>query len=79
MKITTPESAKHVPFQFDGKIMLSDRHVEVIHLCLQPGESLPSHVNDFDVAIYILEGQGLVESGSNSVKNDQTPGWRLYQ
>ncbi len=67
MRVTTLQSAKRVPFQLDGRIMLSGKHVEVIHLSLLPRETLLPHVNDFDVAIYVLEGHGLIESGSKSI------------
>ena len=66
LKITTPESAPHVPFQLDGKIMLSRPDLEIIHLTLKPGEVVSKHINDFDVAIYILEGQGKIETGTAS-------------
>ncbi|TVR43067.1 MAG: cupin domain-containing protein [Bacteroidia bacterium] len=68
MRVTTLQSAKRVPFQLDGRIMLSGKHVEVIHLSLLPYETLPAHVNDFDVSIYVLEGHGLIKSGSKSIK-----------
>jgi quercetin dioxygenase-like cupin family protein len=66
LKITTPETAPPVPFQLDGRIMLSRPGTEVIQLTLKPGETLPKHVNDFDVAIYILEGQSRIETGTAS-------------
>jgi quercetin dioxygenase-like cupin family protein len=66
LKITTPETAPPVSFQLDGRIMLSRPGTEVIQLSLKPGEFLPKHVNDFDVAIYILEGQGRIETGTAS-------------
>ncbi len=68
ISITTVESAKRVPFDLDGRILLSRKAVELVHLTLQPGDSLPSHVNDFDVAIFVTEGSGVIESGKQSVK-----------
>jgi len=64
LKITTSETAPRVPFQLDGRIMLSIPSLEIIELNLKHGEAVPKHVNDFDVAIYILEGQGILETGS---------------
>ncbi len=48
MQIRNLSSAPKVPFDLDGKIMLSRKNLEVIHLSLQPGEVLTGHVNDFD-------------------------------
>jgi quercetin dioxygenase-like cupin family protein len=66
LKITTPETAPRVPFQLDGRIMLSKPSLEIVHLTLQPGEAIPKHINDFDVAIYVLEGNGKIETSTNS-------------
>jgi len=63
LKITTSETAPRVPFQLDGRIMLSIPSLEIIELNLKPGEAVPKHINDFDVAIYILHGQGMLETG----------------
>ena len=72
LKITTPETAPHVPFQLDGRIMLSKPGLEIIHLTLKPAEVVPKHINDFAVAIYVLEGNGKIETGSDAI--DVKPG-----
>ncbi|MBE0663652.1 MAG: cupin domain-containing protein [Bacteroidales bacterium] len=72
LKITTPETAPRVPFQVDGRIMLSRPKLEIIHLTLKPAEVVPKHINDFDVAIYVLEGTGKIETGFDS--GDVKPG-----
>ena len=72
LKITTPETAPRVPFQLDGRIMLARPEIEIIQLTIKPGEVVPKHVNDFDVAVYIIEGQGIMETGSE--KHDVEPG-----
>ena len=72
LKITTPETAPRVPFQLDGRIMLSRPGLEIIQLTLKPAEVIPKHINDFDVAIYVLEGNGKIETGSFS--SDVEPG-----
>jgi quercetin dioxygenase-like cupin family protein len=66
LKITTPETAPRVPFQLDGRIMLSRPGIELIQLTLKPGEAIPKHINDFDVAIYVLNGNGKIETGSDA-------------
>ena len=72
LKITTPETAPSVPFQLDGRIMLSRPGLEIIQLTMKPAEVVPKHINDFDVAIYVLEGNGKIETGSDS--GDVKPG-----
>lgn len=67
LKITTPETAPRVPFQLDGRIMLAKPSLEILHLTLQPEEAIPKHINDFDVAIYVLEGNGKIETGSDAI------------
>lgn len=72
LKITTPETAPRVPFQVDGRIMLTRPGLEIIQLTLKPAEVVPKHINDFDVAIYVLEGKGKIETGSDA--SDVKPG-----
>ena len=71
IKIINPENAARVPFQLDGRIMLSRPEVEIIKLTLKPGEVIPPHVNNFDVAIYILAGQGILRTGQDSAEVKQ--------
>lgn len=66
LKITTIESAPKVPFQLDGKIMFSKPDLEIIHLTLKPGEIIAKHINDFDVIMYFIQGEGLIETKSSS-------------
>lgn len=67
LKYTTPESAPRVAFQLDGRIMLKRPGFEIIQLTLKQGEIVQKHVNDFDVAIYILEGHGKIETSTESL------------
>jgi quercetin dioxygenase-like cupin family protein len=62
MHYTTLETAEKVPFNLDGRKMFVNPRVEIIHLNLKPGEVLEKHTNPFDVAIYIVEGEGIIES-----------------
>ncbi|MCK4664033.1 MAG: cupin domain-containing protein [Bacteroidales bacterium] len=61
MKITDLSNANKVPFDLDGKIMFSDKNLEIIHLHLKPGELLAKHNNPFDVIFYVLAGQGILK------------------
>lgn len=38
-------------------------HAQVVHITLQPGQSLKRHVTPVDVFFYVLEGTGVVEVG----------------
>lgn len=60
MQITNLNNAKKVPFNLDGRIMFSDKRIELVHLTLNPGEGLDMHKNPFDVVFYVLEGKGLL-------------------
>ncbi|PKP37235.1 MAG: cupin domain-containing protein [Bacteroidetes bacterium HGW-Bacteroidetes-15] len=66
MIIKTLTTADKVPFNLDGRKMYTGQKVELIHLCLKPGEVLEKHVNAFDVVFYILEGNGIVETDDQS-------------
>ncbi len=67
MRIVELATAEKVPFNLDGRKMLVDSRVEIIHLTLQPGEILEKHTNTFDVAIYVLEGSGVLETDDQSI------------
>lgn len=66
MIIKTLTTAEKVPFNLDGRKMFTGEKVELIHLCLNPGEVLEKHNNPFDVVFYILEGVGIVETDDQS-------------
>ncbi len=38
-------------------------NAQVVHVTLEPGESLKKHITPVDVVFYVLEGQGVVEIG----------------
>jgi quercetin dioxygenase-like cupin family protein len=38
-------------------------HAQVMHITLEPGESLKKHMTPVDVFFYVLEGTGVVEIG----------------
>lgn len=38
-------------------------HATVVHLTLEPGQSLKRHITPVDVFFYVLEGTGVVEIG----------------
>ena len=62
MKTKLIETAEKVGFNLDGRKMFSNPKVEIIHLDLKFGEVIEMHSNPFDVAFYILEGAGIIET-----------------
>ena len=38
-------------------------NAQVVHITLEPGESLKKHITPVDVVFYVLEGKGMVEIG----------------
>ena len=65
MKIISLSEARKVPFDFEGYIMHSTETLEVIHLCLKPGQIIPQHKNPFDVVACLIEGEVVLETGEN--------------
>jgi quercetin dioxygenase-like cupin family protein len=65
MKITRIENT--IAFQnvhsVEAKQIYDTENATVIHMSLQPGQSLKKHVTPVDVFFYILEGKGIVEIG----------------
>ena len=65
MKITRIE--KTTAFQnihsVEAKQIYETENATVIHMSLQPGQSLKKHTTPVDVFFYILEGKGIVEIG----------------
>jgi mannose-6-phosphate isomerase-like protein (cupin superfamily) len=43
-------------------------HAQVMHITLQPGESLRKHITPVDVFFYVLEGTGIVEIGEEKLE-----------
>jgi len=38
---------------------------QIIHMTIQPGSTLPSHITPVNVAMYILEGEPIIEIGDD--------------
>jgi quercetin dioxygenase-like cupin family protein len=68
MKISTLTSAPKVQFNLEGYIMHTSDSLEVIHLCLQPGQAIPQHTNQFDVIACLVEGEVTLLTGDKQVK-----------
>ncbi len=51
------------PHGVDARRIYDKEHAQVVHLTLEPGQSLKRHVTPVDVFFYVLEGTGVVEVG----------------
>jgi quercetin dioxygenase-like cupin family protein len=61
-KISLTEAPK-VPFDLEGFIMHSSSDLEIIHLCIHPGQVIAQHSNPFDVLVCVIEGEITLEMG----------------
>ena len=51
------------PHHVATRKLYDTEHAQVIHITLEPGESLKRHITPVDVFFYVLEGTGVVEIG----------------
>lgn len=56
-------SSKPNPHNVDARSLSNTQSAQVVHITLQPGESLKKHITPVDVVFYVLEGRGVVEIG----------------
>lgn len=64
--------APHVPFDLDGRILFHSEKFEVIHLTLKPGESVPLHLQPFDVVFYVQDEGGELTLGAEGSTESMT-------
>ncbi len=73
MDIVSLNSAPKVPFNLNGHILFTSNTFELVHLQLEPGESVPLHSNPFDVVFFVLEGSLMLtraEESAHIMAND---------
>jgi quercetin dioxygenase-like cupin family protein len=68
MKTVSLGNAQKVPFDIEGYIMHSSDSLEVIHLCLQPGQKISPHTNPFDVVACLVGGEVTLHIGEMESK-----------
>ena len=68
MKIQSLAKAPKVPLDLEGYIMHSSDSLEVIHLCLKPGQNIPQHANPYDVVACLIKGDVSINSGENTTR-----------
>lgn len=61
MSVTKYAEAPKVPSSLNGRIMHSSESVQIIHLCLSPGEIIEPHINSVDVVACLIEGNVLCQ------------------
>ncbi len=66
MKKISLSDAPRVPFDLEGYIVHSSSGLEVIHLCLQPGQWIAQHSNPFDVVVCVIEGEATLHLGNSN-------------
>jgi len=67
MKLTSLIKAPKVPVDLEGYIMHSSTTLEVIHLCMQPGQTIPQHPNAHDVVVCLIEGEVTLQTGDKNI------------
>ena len=51
------------PHKVKASKLYDNEHALVVHLALEPGQSLKKHITPVDVFFYVLEGTGVVAIG----------------
>jgi mannose-6-phosphate isomerase-like protein (cupin superfamily) len=51
------------PHHVKASKLYDTQNAQVVHVTLEPGESLKKHITHVDVFFYVLEGKGVVEIG----------------
>ncbi|MCK4349012.1 MAG: cupin domain-containing protein [Thermoplasmatales archaeon] len=49
------------PHKVDARKIYDTKSAQVVHITLNPSESLKRHITPVDVFFYVLEGKGIVE------------------
>jgi mannose-6-phosphate isomerase-like protein (cupin superfamily) len=65
MKIVEAKTADLIdnPHHVKARKLYDNKHAQVMHISLEPGQALKKHVTPVDVIFFVLEGQGIVEVG----------------
>ena len=61
--ITTSKSAAFRPERFNPIVLAENQRVKVIMVCLEPDQFIPVHSPQVDMALVILEGEGILVAG----------------
>jgi quercetin dioxygenase-like cupin family protein len=64
-------ASKPNPHGVDARSLSDTENAQVVHITLQPGESLKKHITPVDVVFYVLQGWGVVEIGEERAQADE--------
>jgi quercetin dioxygenase-like cupin family protein len=68
MRIVALSNAPKVPLNIEGYKVHSSSTLEVIHLCLLPGQDIPQHANPFDVVVCMIKGDITLNMDDNKIQ-----------
>jgi len=54
--------------ELEAHKMLSTPGLDIVHLCLKPGEQIPLHVNPLQVIFCIVKGKGVLHLEGSATK-----------
>lgn len=54
------------PHKVDVRLLYDDDSAQIVHILLEPGETLKPHITPVDVAFYVLEGSVDVRIGNET-------------
>jgi quercetin dioxygenase-like cupin family protein len=60
---TSKNAATFKPERFNPVVLAENQRVKVILVCLEPGQFIPVHSPQVDMALVILEGEGMLVAG----------------
>lgn len=55
------------PMKVNARRIFDSPHAQIMHLELSAGQTIPKHTSPMDVAFYVLQGQGEIQIGDESV------------
>jgi mannose-6-phosphate isomerase-like protein (cupin superfamily) len=59
---------KQNPHKIDARNIYEDENALIVHMLLQPGDSLLLHKTPVDAVFYVLEGKGRVQIGDEEIE-----------
>ncbi|MDO9257235.1 MAG: cupin domain-containing protein [Bacteroidales bacterium] len=68
MKLVSLSNAPRVQIHLEGYKIHSSSSLDVIHLCLQPGEDMPQHPNQADVVACLIKGEITLNMGESKTR-----------
>ena len=67
VKIVSLSNATIIPLNLEGYKIHSSSALEVIHLCLKPGQDIPLHANQFDIVACLIKGEVTLNMGESNI------------